>query len=29
MEEGDSANGNQPPLSHMFEWIRHSLFLQE
>ena len=29
MDEGDSTNGNQPPLYHMSDWIGHGLYLRE
>lgn len=29
MDEGDSTNGNQPPLYEIVDWIGHSLYLQE
>ncbi len=29
MDEGDSTNGNQPPLYYILNWIGHSLYLRE
>ena len=29
MDDGDSTGDNVPPLSHILNWLRHSLYLQE
>lgn len=29
MDDGDSTTEKVPPLSHILDWSRHSLYLQE